>query len=660
MADPGDHENRQKARPVVSIMVALFTGSGIFLQQLSTDEPASTARWIMLVFGSVVGGLGGLFAAGLFDELLAWSGSGWKALREWARLRYVLAVAAACLLALALGFTVPRGIDAARRWLRGCEQPAAVRVLTSTEQLTAVRQLADAYEAATARRYHGCPSADLYVYGARPADVHEAVASGWTNDALRRIGPRPDVWLPDSSLDLTLTQDAAVRFAVTVPVAERRTIGHSPVVLGVPAANVPEELAARRRELTWQQLWREATQRGWDVVRPDPSVSTPGVLATAALYTGLSADAAGARAVEQRIERSLDTGGFPLGTSAQLLCHKLTADPRRAAVIADEQAVVRFNQGLGGCGLGPQAPAPEQALVAFYPKDTVSEDRLFLRLGWDGTGTATTAAAKDFGAWLGGAEGKRTMLRSALRPPPLFDVTDPLTEQFGAQPGVAFDRRPPARETIDGSLRRYAQARRPGRILLALDASGSMQTAVDRAGTTRFQLASRGVARALELMSGRDEFGLRIFPADGGGGGARQLVPLGRADAPVGGVPRRQAAVDALAAVRPVGGTPLYPTIADGVRDVTANPDERIASLVVLTDGNDTSGREPSEVDALIRGKGARVFVVAIGEASCGALALQQLTTHTGGACYDAGPDSVDDVLVDLFGLLWGGDAGDG
>jgi hypothetical protein len=659
MADSGENGNRQSARPVVSLLVALFTGAGIALQQLSTGEPASAGRWVMLFSGAAIGGLGGLFAAGLFDSLLASSGGLIEFLRKWARPRVLAFVGGLCLFALALGYAVPPVVDGVDRWWHGCDQPAVVRVLTSTEQLVAAAQLADAYETATAEGNHGCPTADLYVFASRPADAHEAVASGWTNDALRQIGPRPDVWLPDSTLDIADAQEAAVRFAVTVPIAENRTIAYSPVVLAVPAINVPDDLSERRRDLTWQQLWQEAERRGWDVVRPDPAVSGSGVLATAALYAGLSADPATARGVEQRIERSLDGGGYPLGTSAELLCHKRTSDPRRAAVLATEQAAVRFNQGLG-CGLDRGLPDPERSLVVFYPKDTVSENHPFVRLGWDGVAGTTTAAAKDFGGWLGSAAGKRALLRTALRPPPLFDVADPLTEQFGAHAGITFDRRPPVRQTIDASLLRYGQARRPGRVLLALDASGSMQAAVDRAGTTRFQLATKGVARALELMSGRDEFGLRTFPADARGIGARQIVPLGRADAPVGTVPRRQAAIDGLTGVRPAGGTPLYQTIADGVRDVATNPDERIASLVVLTDGNDTSGRQPSEVDTQIGGKGVRVFVIAIGEASCGALALQTITAHSGGACYDAGLDPVDDVLLNLFGLLWGGDAGNG
>lgn len=653
MAGSGDDGNgRESARPLVSILVALFTGAGIALQQLSTGQPASFTRWAMLIGGSIIGGLGGLFAAGLFESLLHWSGDVLQKLGTLLRPRVLAFVGGLCLTALAVGYVVPPAVDFAKRWWRGCERPAAVRVLTSQEQLDAVRELADAYESATAAANHGCPTAELYVFAARPDDAREAIGSGWSNDALGQIGPRPDVWLPDSTADVDAARDAAARFAVPVPIAEQRVVAASPVVLGVPAAALPDDLAERRAELTWKQLWDEVVRRGWDVLRPDPSVSGAGALATTVLYDRTKADAPGARAIEQRIERSLDAGGFPLGDSTELLCRKRAGDPHRAAVLTTEQALVRFNQGLG-CGLDQGPPDRDQALVAFYPADTVGADHPLVRLGWDTTAATATAAVRDLEGWLGRDDGKRALVRSALRPPPLFDVADPLTDRFGAHAGVAFERRPPPPDTVRTTLLRYSQARRPGRVLLAMDVSGSMQTLAD-GRQTRFQVASAGVGRALDLMSGRDEFGLRVFP------NTRDIVPLGRADVPIAGVPRAKAAVDALAQVKPGGDTPLLQTIAGGVDDAARGLDEQIAGLVVLTDGNDTSGVDPAGVDALVRGKGVRVFVIAIGEASCGAFGLRDITAHTGGACYDAATGSIGDILQDLFGLLWGGEPANG
>jgi hypothetical protein len=104
----------------------------------------------------------------------------------------------------------------------------------------------------------------------------------------------------------------------------------------------------------------------------------------------------------------------------------------------------------------------------------------------------------------------------------------------------------------------------------------------------------------------------------------------------------------------------LLQTIAGGVDDAARGLGERIAGLVVLTDGNDTSGVDPAGVDARVRGRGVRVFVIAIGEASCGAFGLRDITGHTGGACYDAATGSIGDILQNLFGLLWGGEPANG
>ena len=536
MTDDGDNDGRRSARPLVSLLVVISGGLGISLQQLSTGTPASTGRWAMLIVGSCIGGAASILATGLFERLLTWAGFGWAFLRRRTGLRTVVVGVTACALAVAAGLVIPVAYETLRRRVYGCPQPAAVRVLTSVEQLATARRIAAAYEVATAERHHGCPTADLYVYGAGPTESRAAVASGWLNDALQRIGPRADVWLPDSTLDVTAAVAAAARFGVAVPIAEQRSIGYSPIVLAAPTA-LPGDLK-------WRQLWAETDRLDWDVVRPDPAVSSAGVLGTAALYAGLGVPVATARDVEHRLETALDRGRYPLGTSQNLLCHG-GAGQVPVAVITTEQAAVRYNQGLD-CpgGTGP----PERPLLVQYPTDTISEDHPFVRLAWDGVAATGAAAAAGFGAWLGGDDGRRELVRAGLRPPGLVTVGDPLTEQFGAHAGAVFDRRAPQPSAVEDALRLYERAHRPGRVLLALDASGSMLAGVDRAGTTRFQLASRGVTGALDLMSDRDEFGLRIFPADGRGAGTRELLPIGRAAG------RKQAAIDAMAAVRPAGG----------------------------------------------------------------------------------------------------------
>ncbi|MEV4136269.1 hypothetical protein AB0J72_29385 [Dactylosporangium sp. NPDC049742] len=269
MTDNGD-DDRRAARPLVSVLVVISGGLGISLQQLSTGTPESTGRWVMLIAGAFIGGAASILATGLFERLLTWFGFGWTFLWTRTRLRTVVAGVVACVLAVAAGLVIPVLYEALHRRLYGCPQPAAVRVMTSAEQLGAALRLADAYETATAEHHHGCPTADLYVYGAGPTEARAAVASGWLNDALQRIGPRADVWLPDSTLDVTAAVAASARFGVTVPVAEQRGVGSSPVVLATP----PDLSSALDGDLSWRQLWAETGRLGLDVVRPDPAVST--------------------------------------------------------------------------------------------------------------------------------------------------------------------------------------------------------------------------------------------------------------------------------------------------------------------------------------------------------------------------------------------------
>ncbi|GAA3305219.1 hypothetical protein GCM10020218_106410 [Dactylosporangium vinaceum] len=630
---------RETARPIVSILVALFTGAGISLQQLSTGQPASFARWAMLIGGSLIGGLGGLFAAGLFESLLQWFGQVLGKFRSILRWR-ALFVGVLCLVALAAGYAVKPAIDSFERWIHGCPRPAGVRVLTSQEQLDAVRQLADAYESATAAANHGCPTAELYVYAARPADARDAIGSGWSNDALGQIGPRPDVWLPDSTADIDAARDAAAKFAVPVPIAEQRIIAASPIVLGVPAAAVPGDLADRREDLTWKQLWDEVTRRGWDVLRPDPSVSGAGALATTVLYDRTHVDGPAARTVEQRIERSLDAGGFPLGDSTELLCRKRAEDPHRAAVLTTEQALVRYNQGLD-CGFDQGRPGSEASLVAFYPTDTAGADHPLARLGWDTTAAPSTAAAKDLEGWLGRDEGKRALVRAALRPPPLFDVAEPLTERFAAPTPGSRSSAGRRRGTSSGRrCQRYEPrpAARPG-------PAGPRRLRLDADPGRRAPDALRGRGVGRRAGPGPDERPRRVRSARVSGRRARHRLARAtscRSEGPTcrfRGYRGRRRRSTRFGQVRPAGNTPLLPTIADGVRDAAAGKDEQIAGLV-RAHRRQRHRAAPTRRASTprVRARAWRVFVIAIARGQLRRVRAEDITAHTGGACYDADP----------------------
>jgi hypothetical protein len=150
-------------------------------------------------------------------------------------------------------------------------------------------------------------------------------------------------------------------------------------------------------------------------------------------------------------------------------------------------------------------------------------------------------------------------------------------------------------------------------------------------------------------MGGDDEFGLLLFSTAMGESGSRPVIPIGR---------RNPAQDTALADLRrqviPTGDTPLYRAIDAGVRTVRTaggTSRERLGAVVVLTDGLDTaSGALGPDLSG---GTQARVFVIAIGEASCATAELARVTQGTGGACFTASTDDVDQTLATLFRMLW-------
>ncbi|HLL65058.1 MAG TPA: substrate-binding domain-containing protein [Micromonosporaceae bacterium] len=658
----GDKPHR--SAPPLSLLLAstAFGAVGSALQQLAFGWPTSQAGWSRLIVGSVMVAAVGLLVAGLFDHVVTWL----KIIMRSRLLRIPLAVVVLCSLALVLGLPIPKVADSVVHWIGGCRHATEVRLLASLDQLDSARHLVNEYEQKSAEAHHGCPQTNVHVYAASSRAVREGIAGNWQGDAYTEIGPRPDLWLADSSAEVQAVEEAAQRYGTALSI-KKRVIAASPIVLGVPSTQVDAGLHGERRSLGWARLWTEAEKRGWNIVRPDPAASVVGEMSTFLLYAALG-DGPGrivepvrARAVEQRIERSLDAGGYPLGLSTEVLCHQRRAGAPGAAVITTEQALVRYNAGLalgGSCGQDPDPAPPESSLIGFYPRDTRSVDLELVRLTWDQPDSRQARAAQHVDRWLAGQDGSRALVEAGLRSEKHFRAEDPLTARYGAQPAALFPRPPPGSDAVAVAqvMARYADARRPGRVLLALDTSGSMGDRVG-AAATRLELAIGGVRNSLDLMGDRDQFGLWTFPAEAGGNAVREVIPLGRGDVPVNGVPRRHATLDAAAHLKPAGATPLYAAIAEGVGHLTAGREQGVTALVVLTDGSDTAGEPPGGLVATVRGRGVRVFVIAIGQAHCGTPVLRQVADHTGGACYESGPAGLVDTLTEVHGLLWGGDA---
>jgi hypothetical protein len=314
-------------------------------------------------------------------------------------------------------------------------------------------------------------------------------------------------------------------------------------------------------------------------------------------------------------------------------------------VIASEQQVVRFNLGdpLGeSCLSRTDDPA---RLIALYPSDSLSLDHQFVRLTW--SEPPQEQAAAGFGEWLRTDPGRGAIAATGLRPVGPYPVGAALTTG-GIDPGALPMAEPVPTQRWDATTTAYEAAQLRGRVLFALDTSGSM--AADGPGGQRSAVAAAAVSAALQGMGARDQFGLWFFP-DTAGTGPVEAMPLGpREDA------RLAAARQLLAGVRPAGNTPLFRTMVDAAEALNPDDPAQVDAVVVLTDGEDTSsGLGPDAVSAALADSGVRLIVVTIGEIRCSDAGLAAVTTATAGECVDADLAGLASTLRGATAGLWGG-----
>ncbi|MFG1927071.1 VWA domain-containing protein [Cryptosporangium sp. NPDC048952] len=667
-------------RPPRRVLVAFLLGVvALAGPAMATDPPHEVWSWTLLILASVAGSAGAVEAVyGRFSDWwqkIPGLGDLLRRLRElWtgvpALVRLVVPMAIVLVLTIVVGFLVPPIRADIEFWYHGCRPPPTLRVLTTPESLSAVSALATVYEQTTADARDGCAAADLYVYAADPVTVREALLAGWSIDSLRLIGPRPDVWMPDSTVDVGRVEAGAEQTGAKSPVVSKRSIAVSPVVLGIPAALVekdPERWATRR---TWGELLEEVGTDKLPVVRPDPTRSMTGAIATEVVYPSVAGtrtvpvtreEAADInRGLERAIGRALDSGTYPLGDAQAVLCRYRADTAPVGAVMTTEQQLVQYNLGgaLGDSCPAAQDPPAAKKLVAVYPRDTVALDHPLVDLDWPNRTERQLDAGREWSRWLSSDDGRRALNDVGLRPSggtsTSLPVVEPLTAKWGARPDALFVRVSPSVNTVDTALKNYAVASRPARTLVLLDTSGSMNTRVTTQRLTRLDAARKALHAAADQVAQGDQVALWSFPA--GSAPTRVLVPLGSRPPDAGA-----AAFDrALAGVTPKDGTPLYRAVDTALTGLGPEDDRTVRTLIVITDGEDTgSGRPtPDQLAALATRQGIRVSIVALGEATCTGPALRTLSDHTGGDCVDAGTGGLSNALLGLFDAVGGGRGG--
>lgn len=593
-------QRRSSTAPKYAGAMMLAAVAGHLLSEAATGSLATWQSWVLYGIGA---------------SLLVLSASAIDQLNQFVkriRLRWVVFTAVLLAAGLLLALAAPPVIAYGRVLLLGCPQPTEVRVLTSQDALPAFQEVARGFELHTAARHHGCRTARIYVFSAPDNSGALALRSSWSSQDLREVGPHPDVWLPDSTIESTEVVRRVGGIGSAVRIIPGKSIAWSPVVLAVPASTAKDVVSGTEEK--WGALLTKVGKSGLEISRPNPLTTADGRLATEALYESLEPAV---------VERSVE--------------EKARLEPA-AATITTEQVLLRYNK--TSCARKP-------CLTALYPSDTYRADYPLNLVEWvapDVSNHAAREPARAFQAWLATQEGMTALNAAGLRPAGQAAGAE-FSEEHGVRAGLALDREQAAPDESAGPAfqRKYEQAKRDGRIWLTLDASGSMEEPI-ATGETKFAVAVDGVRKALTQMGTRDTYGLSVF----NNSEVRPLVPLGRRD--------REAATNALSAVVPAGGTPLHQAILDSADRVGANDAGHVSAVIALTDGEDTTSPQTrADVVEALRHKGVRVFVIAIGGASCAAHALTTITDVSGGECRDSTMDTLGDDLAALFRKLWGG-----
>ncbi|MEV7995769.1 vWA domain-containing protein, partial [Streptomyces sp. NPDC086077] len=512
-----------------------------------------------------------------------------------------------------------------------CAPPLELRVLTDPDLEATVGAAAEAYLTSEANTTgDGCRRSGITVYSAGSADAVTALrreSGAWHEphdegpNPQRDVGPQPDVWIPASRADVARVTDGQDTDALARLEPDDGALAYSPIVFAVPTQLAADSLDERvGGPLTGMVDALRERHAHAEVRRPDPEFADAALLATIGLY-GTGADPG-------RVEQQLAPPGPPSSTAAGLLCalpDDDAVDNRTAALVPE----FLMRSGVG-CDRTTRSPRTAQ-----YPGDVPGLEPVFVRVRWAGADldrAARDEAAEGFRAWLAGAGGRAAFgaagFRAATEDRALLD-TEEIADGVLPAPSLLIESA--GRDAMETALRKYRDARGPGRVLFLLDSSGSM------AGLWRGPSGGPGLLKeSLGGLGARDEYGVWTVADSARDRSYETLLPFGPHS-------RRsaEAAIDAGARIRDAEADPYAALVAAlGEMAERGADDDRPQLIVHLTDDEDAgrlTGARLDDVLSRARLTDVPITTVSLVGGGCdagrpGAL----ISTASGGRCLDA------------------------
>ncbi|MEP6694776.1 MAG: extracellular solute-binding protein, partial [Chloroflexota bacterium] len=477
------------------------------------------------------------------------------------------------------------------------------------------------------------------------------LARGWNEST---DGPRPDVWSPASRswVEILRVHRVGGDRSDLIPTSLPSLI-QSPLIIAMPRP-MAEALGWPDKAIGWHDIlalardahgWARYGHPEWGPFRlgkTNPTVSTSGLHALLDTYyaaTELTADltAADVRRPEvvqfvKDIEQSVEHYG---NTAATFMQNLGTADAAgdamgyMSAIAVEEKQLFDYNR----------QTARKTPLAAIYPSEgTLVADHPYVVLRASWVDETKQRAAALFLAYLEAPQRQERFRAEGFRDQDGRGGPD-LTQRWGVLPAGPVTVLPaPSAETLAAVEASWREVRKRARVLMVLDTSGSMSG-------EKLELMKRGASAGLELFLDDDELAVWSF-----GTGRENVAAMG----PVG--PRRTELNRAISGLIAAGGTRLYDTTREAVKEIAASVDpHRISAVVVLTDGVNTNGN--SDLEALLRDLRAatletrvRTFTIAYGTDADRSI-LQRIAEATRGASYDASnPASIETVFEEVIG----------
>ncbi|WP_405887096.1 substrate-binding domain-containing protein [Streptomyces longwoodensis] len=430
----------------------------------------------------------------------------------------------------------------------------------------------------------------------------------------RADGRYDALWLSSDDY-LRLRPDAARKVVSETPVMS------SPVAVGVRPATV-RALGWNPADVTWSDVERAVRAGRLTYGMTDPARSNSGFSTLVSVASALSGAQsaltdADVREAAPRLKEFFRGQKLTSGSSGWLA----SAYRRRG----DVDALLNYESVLKGVpGLTVIRPA-DGVITANYPLSSLA---------------STSAATRE------DVRRVTEALRSAPLQKLITDTTHRRPVVPSVPPGAGLDtarRRelpfPGTRSVADGLLDAYENdLRRPSRTVYVLDTSGSMEG--DR--LARLKTALTGLTGDFR---DREEVTLMPFGSDVKAVRTHVVDP---AD-PGRGLKAIRADTDALAAD---GKTALYTSLEKAYDHLGAERDA-FTSIVLMTDGENTTGAKAGDFDAFYRGLPADrrripVFTVLFGDSD--REELEHIADLTGGRLFDARDGSLDGAFEEIRG----------